>query len=108
MTANDTKSYLGYLNKLVNEYNNSYVLLVKKLLMLIILLWLKKMNGKVPKLVIESDKKYKNNFSKGCTENWSRKISVTDSDWKTNPGTYEIKDLNGEKIIKTFMKKNCC
>ena len=38
MTANDTKSYLGYLNKLVNEYNNSYVLLVKNLLMLIILL----------------------------------------------------------------------
>ena len=57
MTANDTKSYLGYLNKLVNEYNNSYVLLVKNLLMLIILLWLKKLNGKVPKLVIESDKK---------------------------------------------------
>ena len=57
MTANDTKSYLGYLNKLVNEYNNSYVLLVKNLLMLIILLWLKKLNRKVPKLVIESDKK---------------------------------------------------
>ena len=24
MTANDSKSYLGYLNKLVNEYNKSY------------------------------------------------------------------------------------
>ena len=24
MTANDSKSYLGYLNKLVDEYNNSY------------------------------------------------------------------------------------
>ena len=57
MTANDTKSYLGYLNKLVNEYNNSHVLLVKNLLMLIILLRLKKLNCKVPKLVIESDKK---------------------------------------------------
>ena len=57
MTANDTKSYLGYLNKSVNEYNNSYVILVKNLLMLIILLWLKKLNCKVPKLVIESDKK---------------------------------------------------
>ena len=24
MTPNDSKSYLGYLNKLVNEYNNTY------------------------------------------------------------------------------------
>ena len=24
MTADDSKSYLGYLNKLVNEYNKSY------------------------------------------------------------------------------------
>ena len=24
MTANDSKSYLGYLNKLVDEYNNIY------------------------------------------------------------------------------------
>ena len=24
MTANDSKSYYGYLNKLVDEYNNTY------------------------------------------------------------------------------------
>ena len=24
MTANDTKSYLSYLNKLVDQYNNTY------------------------------------------------------------------------------------
>ena len=24
MTANNSKSYLGYLNKLVNDYNNNY------------------------------------------------------------------------------------
>ena len=24
MTPNDSKSYLGYLNKLVNQYNNTY------------------------------------------------------------------------------------
>ena len=24
LTANDSKSYLGYLNKLVDEYNNTY------------------------------------------------------------------------------------
>ena len=44
MTANDTKSYLSYLNKLVDQYNNTYHHSInKKLLMLIVLLWLKKL-----------------------------------------------------------------
>ena len=44
MTAIDSKSYPGYLNKLIDEYNNTcnntimLVLLVKILLMLIVLL----------------------------------------------------------------------
>ena len=38
-TANDTKSYFDYLNKLVDKYNNTIiVLLAKNLSMLIILL----------------------------------------------------------------------
>ena len=38
MTANDSKSYLPYLNKLVDQYNNTYYHSInKKLLMLIIL-----------------------------------------------------------------------
>ena len=37
MTANDSKSYLPYLNKLVDQYNNTYHHSVNKnLLMLII------------------------------------------------------------------------
>ena len=39
MAANDRKYYFSYLNKLVNQYNNTYIiLLVKSLLMLIIML----------------------------------------------------------------------
>ena len=39
MTANDSKSHLPYLNKLVNQYNNTFIILfIKNLLMLIILL----------------------------------------------------------------------
>ena len=30
MTANDSKSYLGYLNKLVDKYNNTYYYSVGK------------------------------------------------------------------------------
>ena len=41
----------------------------------------------------------KNILKKGYTENWSREIFIIDSVLKTNPWTYKIKDLNGEKII---------
>ena len=49
--------------------------------------------------------KYKNVFSKGYTENWSREIFIINSVLKTNPWTYKIKDLNGEKIIGSFYEK---
>ena len=41
MTPNDSKSYLPYLNNLVDKYNNT--LLMKNLLMQVILRWLKKL-----------------------------------------------------------------
>ena len=49
--------------------------------------------------------KYKNYFSKGYTENWSREISIIDSVLKTNPWTNKIKDLREEKIIESFYVK---
>ena len=49
--------------------------------------------------------KYKNIFSKGYTENWSREIFIIDSALKTYSWTYKIKDLNGEKIIGSFYEK---
>ena len=67
-------------------------------------------NPKGPKLKVNSKVRiteYKNIFSKGYTENWSREIFITDSALKINPWTCKIKDLNRQKII-VFMKKNCC
>ena len=49
--------------------------------------------------------KYKNIFSKGYTENWSREIFIIDSVLKANPWTYKIKYLNGEKMIGSFYEK---
>ena len=44
MTASDNQSYLSDLNKLVDQYNDTIIiLLVESPLMLIILLWLKKL-----------------------------------------------------------------
>ena len=53
------------------------------------------------KLMIIKICKYKNIFSKDYTKNWPREIFITDSVLKTNPRAYKIKDLNGEKIIKS-------
>ena len=42
--------------------------------------------------------KYKNIFSKGYTENWSKEIYVIDSMLKTNPWPYDIKK-NNRKLL---------
>ena len=48
MTATDNKSYLGYLNKLVDDWNKSYHCFIdKKIIDAIILLWLKKLKIKL-------------------------------------------------------------
>ena len=110
MTANDSKSYLSYLNKLIDQYNNiyhhsinkkpinaDYSALTEKI----------ETNSKAPKFKV-NDKlritKYKNIFSKGYTENWSREVFIIDSVLKTNPWTYEIKDLN-RKNNEKFLRK---
>ena len=97
MTANDSKPYLPYLNKLVDQYNNTYHHSVNE----------KPNNADYSTLTENIDSnpkahkfkindkvkisKYKNIFSKGYTENWSREIFITDSVLKTNPWTYKLK-----------------
>ena len=97
MAANDSKPYLSYLNKLVEQYNNSYHHSINK----------KSINAnyfaltenietspKGPKFKVNdrvSITKYKNIFSKDYTENWSREIFIINSVLKTNPWTYKIK-----------------
>ena len=50
--------------------------------------------------------KYKNIFSKGYTESYSREIFVIDSLLKTNPWMYRIEKSNGKKIIGSFYEKD--
>ena len=111
MTANDSKSYLPYLNKLVDQYNNTYPHSINK----------KTINADYSPLTekIETNpkaSKFKVNervritkfnsiFNKSYTENWSREIFIIDSILKTNPWTSKIKDLNGEKIIGSIYEK---
>ena len=50
--------------------------------------------------------RYKNIFAKGYTPNWSKEIFIVDKINDTVPYTYNLKDLNDEEIIGSFMIKN--
>ena len=99
------------MNKLVDQYNNTYHHSINKKPVNADYSALNKeidTNLKVPKFKMNDRviiTKYKNIFSKGYTENWTREISITDSVLKTNPYTYKIEDLNGEKVVGSFYEE---
>ena len=65
-------------------------------------------NKKDPKFKV-SDRvrisKYKNVFPKGYVPNWREEVFVVNKIKNTVPWTYEINDLNGEKIVGSFYEK---
>ena len=65
-------------------------------------------NLKAPKFKVNAIAriiKYRNIFSKGYTENWSRKIFIINAVLKINSWTHKVKYLNGEDIIGSFYEK---
>ena len=87
------------MNKLVDQYNNTYHHSINEKLINAYSALTEKIetNSKAPKFKVNDRvriTKYKNIFSKGYTENWSREIFIIDSVLKTNPWTNETKDLN--------------
>ena len=98
MKANNKKSYLAYLNKLSDDYNNTYYYsnrkksidadhsdLTKKT----------ETNPKSSKSKVGDrvrTTKYKIIISQCYATNWSKEIFVIDSVLKTNPWTYKTKD----------------
>ena len=51
--------------------------------------------------------KYKYIFAKEYMPNWSEEVFISSKLKNTVPWTHVINDLNGEKNIVSFMKKNC-
>ena len=96
------------MNKLVGQYNNTYHLSIGKKPInadYSVLTKKSEMNFKAPEIKVNDRvriTKYKNIFSKGHTQNWSREIFILDSVLKTNLWTYKVKDLNDENIIVSF------
>ena len=91
MTANDSRTYLSYLNKMVDQYNNTYHHSINKKPInadYSALTEPNETNSKAPKFKVNDGVrivKYENIFIKGYVENWSREIFVIDSVLKTNP-----------------------
>ena len=109
MTVNDSRSFLAYLNKLVDQYNNNYhYSIIKKLIDADYsgLTENIETNPKAPKFKVNDRIRitmHKNVFSKGYTQNWSREIFIIDSVLKTNPGTYKIKEHNSKFLWKRII-----
>ena len=88
---------LSNLYKLAHQYNNTYHNSINKKLInadYSVLTEKIETNFKTPKFKVNDRvriTKYKNIFSKGYIENWSREIFVTDPVLKTNPWTYKLK-----------------
>ena len=111
MTATGKSVYYDVLDDVVNKYNNTKHSTIK----------LKPIDVKNNKRVYidehnEKDSrfkvgervripKFKNIFTKGYTPNWSKEIFIVDKINDTVPYKYNIKDLNGEKIIGSFYDK---
>ena len=111
MIANDGKSYLCYLNMLVAEFSNTYHhSIVKKTSHAYYSAMSKETewSHKAPESKVGVRiTKYKNNFSKGYTEMWSKVIFVIDSVLNINPWIYKNTYLSGETIMSSLHEKNC-
>ena len=94
MRANDNKFYLSYLNKLVDQYNNTYYHSInKKPINADYSALTEKIetNFNAPEFKVNDSVriiKYNNTFSKGFTEYWSTEILIIDSVLKTNLWSY--------------------
>ena len=91
MIANDSNSYLPYLNRLVNQYNNAYHhSIIKTPIHANYFALAEKIEIKptAPQFKVNDRVrilKYENIFSKCYTEIWSREIFVIESVLKTIP-----------------------
>ena len=112
MTAVSKNVYFDVLDDIVNKYNNTVHRTIKMKPIDVTddsyAEYNEDFNKKDPKFKVGDHvriSKYKNIFAKGYTPNWSEEFFVVSKIKNTVPWTYVINDLNGEKIIGSFYKK---
>ena len=115
-TANNTRFCLDALDQMVKNYNDKVHSTIKmapkeaskdinrgKVYFNII----KKQNKSCTSIKYKKgDKvrisKYKRHFEKGYTPNWTEEIFTIDKINMTNPVSYQVRDLNNERILGSF------
>ena len=112
MTAVSKNVYFDVLDDIVNKYNNTVHRTIKMKPIDVTddsyAEYNEDFNKKDPKFKVGDHvriSKYKNIFAKGYAPNWSEEFFVVSKIKNTVPWTYVINDLNGEKIIGSFYKK---
>ena len=109
MTSLSKNVYIGTLDDIVKEYNNTYHKSIKMKTVdvkdNIYIGFKKEVNDKNPKFKVGDQvriSKYKNIFAKRYMPNWSEQIFIIKEIKNTVPWTYVINYLNGEEIIGTY------
>ena len=112
MTSISKNVYFDVLENIVDKYNNTYHSTIKMKPTDVkdnnFSKYIEESNKKDPKFKIGDHvriSKFKNIFAKGYTPDWSEEIFVVKKIKNTVPWTYEINDLNGEKIVGSFYEK---
>ena len=111
LTANDIKSYPSSLNKLVDQYNNTYHRSIgKKPITADYNAWTEKTeaNSKGTKFKFNDRvrfTKYKNILVKVTLKVGKEKYLLLILFWKLILGLIKVKDLNGKKVIGSFCEK---
>ena len=104
--------YIDVLDDIVNKYNNTICRTIKVKPIDVTndsyVEYNEESNKKGPKFKVNDHvriSKYKNIFAKGYVPNCSEEVFIVNEIKNTVPWTYTINDLNGQKVIGTFYKK---
>ena len=104
MRAIGKNVYYDVLDDVVNKYNNTKHSTIKT--KPIDVGNNKRVHNEKPSRFKVSDRvrisKFKSIFAKGYTPNWSSEMFIVDKVNDTVPYTYNLKDLNDEKILGSF------
>ena len=112
MAAISKNVYVNVLNDIANKYNNTVhkTINIKRIDVTddYDAKYKEEFNKKNPKFN-DGDhvqiSKYKDIFAKGYTPNWTKEVFIVNKIKNTIPWTYSIRDLNNEKILRSFYEK---
>ena len=110
MTATGKNVYYDVLDDVASEYNNTKHSTIKMKPIDVgdnKRVYIDEHNEKDSRFKVDDRvriSKFKNIFAKGYTPNWSKEIFIVNKVNDTVPYTYNLKDLNGEEIIGSFLE----